>query len=89
MKFLIDAHLPQSLGRLLQLREHDVRHVFQLPQGSSAPDRILNELSVSEERAVISKDTDFYYSHLAHRRPYKLLLVRVGNCSNVKAHAEN
>ena len=30
---------------------------------------------------VISKDTDFFYSHLLNRRPWKLLLVRSGNIS--------
>jgi len=28
---------------------------------------------------VISKDTDFYYSHLLRQVPYKLILVRTGN----------
>jgi predicted nuclease of predicted toxin-antitoxin system len=28
---------------------------------------------------VVSKDTDFYYSHLLHQRPCKLVLVRTGN----------
>ena len=28
---------------------------------------------------VVSKDTDFYYSHLLRQQPYKLVLVRTGN----------
>ena len=36
-------------------------------------------MSVSDQRVVISKDTDFYYSHVLHQRPWKLLLVRTGN----------
>jgi predicted nuclease of predicted toxin-antitoxin system len=32
-----------------------------------------------EQRVVISKETDFYYSHLLQQRPYKLVLVRTGN----------
>ena len=28
---------------------------------------------------VISKDTDFFYSHILQGRPWKLLLVRTGN----------
>jgi len=84
MKFLVDAHLPNSLGRLLQSRGHDVLHVRQLPQGNRTSDRDLNDLSVRQERVVVSKDTDFYYSHLLHRRPYKLLLVKVGNCGTAE-----
>ena len=30
---------------------------------------------------VVTKDTDFYHSHLLHRKPWKLLLVRTGNIS--------
>jgi predicted nuclease of predicted toxin-antitoxin system len=28
---------------------------------------------------VVTKDTDFYHSHLLHGRPWKLVLVRTGN----------
>lgn len=28
---------------------------------------------------VVSKDTDFYYSHMLHGRRWKLVLVRTGN----------
>ena len=40
---------------------------------------MINDVSVQEERVVISKDTDYYYSHLLAQRPHKLLLVRTGN----------
>ena len=30
---------------------------------------------------VISKDADFFYSHLLRGRPWKLLLVKTGNIS--------
>ena len=28
---------------------------------------------------VVSKDTDFFYSHILQGRPWKLVLVRTGN----------
>jgi predicted nuclease of predicted toxin-antitoxin system len=34
---------------------------------------------LTDQRVVISKDTDFYYSHMLSQRPWKLLLVRTGN----------
>lgn len=43
--------------------------------------QVINELSLKEGRVVVSKDTDFYYSHLLPRKPWKLLLVRTGNMS--------
>ena len=30
---------------------------------------------------MILKDTDFFYSHLLHGRPWKLLFVKTGNIS--------
>ena len=37
--------------------------------------------SVDEQRIVISKDSDFFYSHLVFGRPWKLVLVKTGNMS--------
>lgn len=34
---------------------------------------------MAQMRVVATKDTDFYYSHLLHGRPWKLVLVRTGN----------
>lgn len=79
MNFLVDAHLPPGLCRLLQAAGHDARHTFQLSAQNRTTDNAINSLSVSEKLVVISKDTDFYYSHLLRREPYKLVLVRTGN----------
>jgi len=79
MKFLVDAHLPPGLCVLLQAAGHDALHTTGLPTHNETPDRVINELSVTEQRVVISKDTDFYYSHVLQQRPWKLLLVRTGN----------
>ena len=79
MKFLVDAHLPVALCSLLRERGLDVLHTRELLAQNATSDAAINELSVKEERIVISKDTDFYYSHLLHRKPFKLVLVRTGN----------
>jgi predicted nuclease of predicted toxin-antitoxin system len=42
-------------------------------------DSAINEISIHEQRIVISKDTDFYHSHLLQGRPWRLVLVRIGN----------
>lgn len=79
MKFLVDAHLPPGLCALLQAAGHDAIHTTQLPGQNKTADQVINELSMTDKRIVISKDTDFYYSHVLHDRPWKLLLVRTGN----------
>jgi predicted nuclease of predicted toxin-antitoxin system len=87
MKFVVDAHLPPVLCALLQSAGHDAVHTSRLPRGNRTPDPAINELSLSERRVLITKDTDFYYSHLLHQGPYKLLLVRVGNCGTRELEA--
>lgn len=79
MKFLVDAHLPPGLCRLLQAAGHEARHTRQLPAENRTTDLAINLLSAKEKLAVISKDTDFYYSHLLRKQPFKLVLVRTGN----------
>jgi len=79
MKFVVDAHLPPGLCALLQAAGHDAIHTSQLTAQNRTPDEILNELSLREQRVVVTKDSDFYHSHLLHGKPWKLLLIRTGN----------
>lgn len=79
MKFLIDAHLPPGLRAVFQAAGHDAIHTLDLPEQNACRDGVLNEISMAEMRVVVTKDTDFYYSHLLHGRPWKLVFVRTGN----------
>ncbi len=79
MKFLIDAHLPPSLRAVFRDAGHDAIHTLNLPDQNASRDGLLNEVSMAEMRVVVTKDTDFYYSHLLHGRPWKLVIVRTGN----------
>ncbi len=82
MKFLIDAHLPRRLKYRLQEHGHDVIHTLDLPRKNQTPDSQIEEISVSENRVVITKDEDFVISFKIHGRPHKLLLVSTGNIKN-------
>jgi len=79
MKFLVDAHLPPSLCALLRAAGHEAVHTSVLPARNRTPDGIINDLSMRDQRVVVTKDTDFYHSHVLQRKPWKLLLVRTGN----------
>jgi predicted nuclease of predicted toxin-antitoxin system len=79
VKFLVDAHLPPALCGLLQAEGHEAIHTSQLTTQNRTPDEVINELSLREQRVVMSKDSDFYHSHLLHGKPWKLLLIRTGN----------
>jgi predicted nuclease of predicted toxin-antitoxin system len=79
VKFLVDAQLPFALCILLRDRGLDAIHTRELPAQNATSDTAINDLSIKESRIVISKDTDFYYSHLLYHKPFKLLLIRTGN----------
>jgi predicted nuclease of predicted toxin-antitoxin system len=75
MKFLVDAHLPPGLCAVLRAAGHDVLHTSDLPAQNRTADRVLNELSLRDQRVVVTKDLDFYHSHVLRGEPWKLLLV--------------
>ncbi len=82
MKFLLDAHLPRTLCVLLSEHGHDAIHTLNLLAGSHTRDSVISQISVREERVVISKDSDFVYSHVLQGPPWKLLLIKTGNMSS-------
>jgi predicted nuclease of predicted toxin-antitoxin system len=81
MKFLVDAHLPSRLCAMLARHGRDAMHTLDLPAKNATEDRIINQIALDDQRVIISKDTDFFYSHLLQDRPWKLVLVRTGNIS--------
>jgi predicted nuclease of predicted toxin-antitoxin system len=81
MRFLVDAHLPRRLCAVLAQHGHDAVHTLDLPEKNETKDRVINQISLADQRVVISKDTDFFYSHLLQGRPWKLVLVKTGNIS--------
>ena len=66
---------------MLAQHGHDAKHTLDLPSGNATKDQVINQLSFDERRIVVSKDTDFFYSHHLQHRPWKLLLVKTGNIS--------
>jgi predicted nuclease of predicted toxin-antitoxin system len=79
MKFLIDAQLPFSLKHLFISKGHDCIHTLDLELANETPDRIINAISVAEQRIVVTKDGDFLESFIVKNEPYKLILVKLGN----------
>lgn len=82
MKLLIDAQLPLRLAKWLRDRGHDVVYTSELPGGNRVTDAEINRLSISEERIVVTKDSDFVDSFLLVGHPWKLLWVSMGNIGN-------
>jgi predicted nuclease of predicted toxin-antitoxin system len=82
MKFLVDAHLPARLARLLNEQGHDATHTSELPNGNRTPDDEIAATADAEDGVVISKDRDFRNSNFLKGSPRRLLVVHTGNISN-------
>ncbi len=80
----MDAQLPPSLKQLFVNKGHDCIHTLDLPLGNDTPDKIINAVSINEQRIVITKDSDFFDSFLLKKEPYKLILVKLGNSSRAE-----
>jgi predicted nuclease of predicted toxin-antitoxin system len=87
MKFIVDAQLPRRLAMRLKDAGHDAIHTLDLPRGNRTPDNEINELSLNDQRIVITKDEEFVNRFLITHKPYKLLLISTGNISNDQLEA--
>jgi predicted nuclease of predicted toxin-antitoxin system len=79
---LVDAHLPKRLADLLSEYEVNAKHTLDLPEGNATPDHEIILIADKEKRIVITKDRDFWDSHILNRSPEKLLIVSTGNIRN-------
>jgi predicted nuclease of predicted toxin-antitoxin system len=82
MRFLVDANLPFKLTVTLRNLGFDVIHTDNLPNKEHTTDREIRDISMEEDRIVISKDSDFLDSHLIIGVPKKFLYISTGNIIN-------
>jgi predicted nuclease of predicted toxin-antitoxin system len=75
MKFILHAKLPASFAQYFP--GHDVLYTSFLPEGNLTADRTINEISILEDRDLVTNDSDFYFSFLTSRKHNRLVLV---NC---------
>lgn len=82
MNFLIDANLPRRLVYLFSERGHNTIHTLDLPDANLTNDLTILQHSETENRIIITKDSDFISSFWLNNRPQKLFLISTGNISN-------
>ncbi|WP_227998199.1 DUF5615 family PIN-like protein [Nocardia australiensis] len=82
MRFLVDAQLPRQLATFLTTAGHDAVHTSNLMHGNRTPDRTIATLADRDGRTVVSKDRDFWISHVLDGCPQSLLIVATGNITN-------
>ena len=82
MKYLVDANLPFKLALNLRNKGFDVIHTDDLPHKEQTSDQEIRQISVEQDRIVISKDSDFLDSHIIIGVPKKFLYISTGNIIN-------
>ena len=82
MKFLIDAQLPYRLKLRLIEYGFDTTHTDDLPEQNLTADLSIADIADQENRAVISKDSDFLKLRILQNKPQKLLMITTGNIAN-------
>jgi predicted nuclease of predicted toxin-antitoxin system len=82
MNFLIDAHLPRRLCRVLESYGHVAIHTLDLPQQNETDDRDIMQYADTHDCIVTTKDADFVDAFYLRQTPRKLWLISTGNISN-------
>ena len=82
MNFLIDAHLPRRLARILQEYGHIAYHTLDLPHQNRTDDDEIMHFADMHDCIVATKDSDFVDAFYLQHRPQKLWLLSTGNISN-------
>jgi predicted nuclease of predicted toxin-antitoxin system len=82
MKFLIDAHLPRRLGRILAEYGHEAVHTRDLIDGNRTDDVVIMRYADEYSCIVTTKDADFVDAFYLQQRPQYLWLLSTGNISN-------
>lgn len=72
---------PPSLKKIFTDKGFDCSHTLDLERGNGTPDKTISQISISEQRILITKDSDFFDSFIIKGEPYKLILVKLGNTS--------
>ena len=84
MKFIVDAQLPPRIATWLNERNHNAIHTDDLRLGNKTPDVAIAELASTENRIVITKDTDFMKMHMIKNIPKFILFITTGNLRNAQ-----
>ncbi|GAB4415318.1 MAG: hypothetical protein OHK0039_23840 [Bacteroidia bacterium] len=79
MKFIVDTQLPPRLATYLKEKGHGCIHTTHFEEGYLLGDEEIILIAQQEERAVITKDSDFSDYFMLRGAPPKVLLIEFGN----------
>jgi len=82
MKFIVDAQLPYRLAKFIRDKGYDVIHTDDLLHKDRTTDTEIRRIAKEQNRIVITKDNDFWESHVLQNDPAHLFLITTGNIKN-------
>jgi predicted nuclease of predicted toxin-antitoxin system len=82
-EFLIDTQLPPKLASFLSDKGYNSKHTTDYKEGHVMQDYRIIEIAINEKRIIITKDNDFMDYYILHGYPPKILLIQLGNISNI------
>lgn len=75
MKFLVDAQLPIKLCEIIAAKGFHAEHFVSLPDSDESSDSSISIYANNNDITIITKDSDFYHSHMIVENPKKPLLT--------------
>ena len=87
LRFIVDTQLPAALASHLSRQGLDAIHTTFYPEGHLLKDREIREKAIAEDRIIVTKDSDFFDFFFVKGPPPKILLLKVGNCTNRELRA--
>ena len=75
MKLIVDAQLPAKLCEIFNQLGLESMHADELPKGDETSDTEITNFADRESLIIVTKDFDFYHSHMTIGKPKKLFLV--------------
>ncbi len=82
MKFIVDTQLPPRLASYLRSKGYDSVHTTDFDHGHLLTDKDIILIATTQNRTVITKDSDFLNHFFLRGAPPKVLLLQVGNIRN-------
>jgi predicted nuclease of predicted toxin-antitoxin system len=77
--FLIDAQLPPVIKEVFAEFKISSVHILEILKGDETPDQAIADYADLENLIVVTKDSDFCFSHTLKKSPKKLLLITTGD----------
>ncbi|AHM62660.1 hypothetical protein D770_22065 [Flammeovirgaceae bacterium 311] len=74
--------MPAKLCEILNIAGLDAIYLDSLPDGDESTDKEIALYADQHNLIIITKDSDFYHSHMILQQPKRLLLITTGNIKN-------